>query len=79
MNKLYTAISIACLALATGVQAQGDDDSPRSPTPRLADGTVDLGGNGTWDLPYTTNFAATMEGYEDGVRPPFRPWAKAMW
>ncbi len=53
--------------------------APRTPTPRLADGTVDLGGNGIWDLPYITNMASTLEGFADGVRPPFQAWSKAMW
>lgn len=53
-------------------------DAPRSPTPRMEDGTVDLGGSGVWNLPYITNFAARMEGFDSGVRPPFLPWAKAM-
>ena len=55
------------------------EDAPRSPTPRLADGTVDLGGDGVWNLPYITNFAARMAGYDTGARPPFLPWTKAMW
>jgi len=85
MNKLTAAKSMAATLVLAGVMAgnvgaqPSNDDGPRSPTPRLPDGTVDLGGDGVWSLPYTTNFAATMEGYEDGVRPPFRPWAKAMW
>ncbi len=27
------------------------------PTPRLADGTVDLGGDGIWELPWVTNLS----------------------
>lgn len=67
--------------LSVGIHAQPESESAvsRTPTPRLPDGTVDLGGNGTWNLPYITNFAATMDGFDQGVRPPFQPWARAMW
>jgi hypothetical protein len=82
MKKLLGYIALTGMVLGAGTlaaQPNNKDDGPHSPTPRLADGTVDLGGDGIWSLPYTTNFAATMDGYEDGVRPPFRPWTKAMW
>ena len=50
-------------------------ESP-SPTPRLEDGTVDLGGDGTWSLPWVANFANAR----DNPRPaPWKPWVKAMW
>lgn len=82
MSKTLLAVAISIILQPMALlQAQEniEGDSPSTPTPRFADGTVDLGGNGVWNLPYTTNFAATMEGYDEGVRPPFRPWAKAMW
>ena len=81
MRKLITIFTMAGMLLCTGaVFAQRPaEDSPRTPTPRLADGTVDLGGNGVWNLPYVTNIAARMEGFDEGKRPPFRPWAQAMW
>lgn len=80
-KKLLVIATMAALQSMTVVQAQpgNSEDRPSTLTPRLPDGTVDLGGDGVWNLPYTTNFAATMEGYEDGVRPPFQPWTKAMW
>ncbi|HWK55330.1 MAG TPA: hypothetical protein VNR18_13220 [Hyphomicrobiales bacterium] len=79
---LSLAVALPCLGTAFVLMAQppaDDAEAPHTPTPRLADGTVDLGGDGIWDLPYITNFAATMDGYADGVRPPFQPWTKAMW
>ena len=76
---LAIGVALCCAGFSVAGNAAQQEEAPRTPTPRLADGTVDLGGDGVWDLPYTTNFAATMDGYEDGVRPPFRPWAKAMW
>lgn len=77
---LSLALALPCLgaSLALG-QPAVKEDAPRSPTPRLADGTVDFGGDGTWNLPYITNIAATMDGFEEGKRPPFLPWTKAMW
>lgn len=53
-------------------------DQPRTTTPRLANGTVDLAGNGVWNLPYITNFATRMPGYKEGDQPPMLPWARAM-
>ena len=53
-----------------------NDDGPRSPTPRLADGTVDLSGDGYWDLPWVSNFANARPVPEEA---PWRPWVKAMW
>ncbi|MDT8399537.1 MAG: hypothetical protein RQ899_13070 [Pseudomonadales bacterium] len=82
-HKLLLLVLLLGWQSLVGVQAQprnaNEEDRPSTPTPRLSDGTVDLGGNGYWDLPYTTNFAATLPGYADGERPPFLPWTKAMW
>jgi hypothetical protein len=75
---IVTALAVAVIAANTAVAADAAP-APRTPTPRMANGTVDLGGDGVWNLPYTTNFAATMDGFKEGKRPPFRPWAKAMW
>jgi hypothetical protein len=47
------------------------------PTPRLPDGTVDLGGNGSWSLPYITDFRKQVVGVPS--EPPFLPWTKAMY
>lgn len=83
MKSLLTQCILAGLVFAAGhLMAQpATDDSPRSPTPRLPDGTVDLGGDGVWSLPYITNFAERMvnRDYDAGERPPFLPWARAMW
>lgn len=79
---LPLAVALPCLGAAFVLMAQppaDKEEAPHTATPRLADGTVDLGGDGIWDLPYITNMAATMDGFEDGARPPFQPWAKAMW
>ena len=78
-KKLMAMAIIAGLSSMAMVQAASDVEAPRSPTPRLADGKVDLGGSGIWDLPYIVNIAATMDGFDDGVRPPFLAWTKAMW
>lgn len=83
LNRKHTLLAAAVLAalqLSTGAVAQPPAaDAPRTPTPRLADGTVDLAGHGVWSLPYITNFAARMPGYKEGDTPPFLPWARAMW
>lgn len=53
-----------------------DDDGPRTPTPRLADGTPDLSGDGYWDLPWVSNFANARDVPREA---PWRPWVKSMW
>ena len=81
MQHIWTKkllILAAAVGLAATTQAQ-QEDGPRSPTPRLEDGTVDLGGNGVWNQRWITDFARQMPGYEDGDLPPFLPWTKAMW
>lgn len=78
-SKLTLIVAaMAALHLSTATLA-ADGDAPRTPTPRLPDGTVDLGGNGVWNLPYITNFAERMPGYKEGDTPPFQPWARALW
>jgi len=78
-NLMAVATATALLGISA-VQAQpGEQDQPRTPTPRLPDGTVDLGGNGVWNLPWVTNFAARMPGYKEGDQPPMMDWTRAMW
>jgi hypothetical protein len=75
------AVAVATVVLASGAEAQrgNREEQPRTPAPRLADGTVDLGGDGIWDLPWVTNFANRMPGYKEGDQPPMLPWTQAMW
>ena len=54
---------------------RGGPSEPSPPTPRMEDGTVDLGGDGVWSLPYITNFGARVVGGDDV---PFLPWTEAM-
>jgi hypothetical protein len=56
-------------------QRGGGNAEPAPPTPRLADGTVDLGGDGVWSLPWITNFGRQIVGGDDV---PFLPWTEAM-
>jgi hypothetical protein len=83
MNHKMKLLAVATVAAITaaGAQAQppSDRDRPRTETPRLPDGTVDLGGNGVWDLPYITNMAVRMVGYKEGDQPPMLDWTRAMW
>ena len=80
---MKTAIKLAVLATtlaATHAMAQAPAaDQPRTPTPRLADGTVDLGGDGVWNQRWITDFARQMPGYKDGDLPPMLPWTLAMY
>lgn len=79
-RKLLALAVITVLSGSVGAQPpEGDVEAPRSPTPLLPDGTVDLGGNGVWDLPYIRNFAERMPEYKEGDKPPFLPWTQAMW
>jgi hypothetical protein len=84
VRKVFNKTSIA-LALITGifaftsVQAQPPGQRPRTETPRLADGTVDLSGDGVWNLPWVRDMAENgMADYENVDSVPFRPWSRAM-
>ena len=71
----------ALLLAAVGASAQtgnGHESKPApAPTPRLADGTVDLGGDGIWNQPWITDFGKALVGGAD-AKIPFLPWTKAM-
>jgi hypothetical protein len=79
LKATLLAAAVGMLVSGMALAASEAPPAPRTPTPRLPDGTVDLSGDGVWSLPYITNFAARMEGFDDGARPPFLPWAQAMW
>ncbi len=83
MNLKLTLLSVATLAglqSVTTVQAQppGREDQPRTEAPHLEDGTIDLGGNGVWSLPWVTDFAVRMPNHKEGEFPPMLAWTKAM-
>lgn len=68
--------------IAQSMLPQGDsnrylfESDTRTPTPRLDDGTVDLGGDGAWSLPWVANFANA----QDKPKPlPWKPWVAGMW
>jgi hypothetical protein len=84
MRTCLTA-GFAALLAATAlppVLAQGGAPSgaakQHAPTPRLPDGTVDLGGNGIWRLPWVTDFSKRLVGGAD-AKIPYLPWTKAMY
>ena len=78
---VLAAAVTGALALQSVAQAQpgANEDRASTPTPRMADGTVDLGGDGVWNLPWVTDFAVRMPGYKEGDQPPMLAWTRAMW
>jgi hypothetical protein len=77
----------ALFALLAAVAAFGQTASqlPRpqaGPTPHLADGKPDFGGNGVWNPHYTGNMAETKyhgaPGVDAKVDVPFLPWAQKL-
>jgi hypothetical protein len=80
-NRSVAAIAAAILLPLVALYARGQSgDAPGEeplPTPRLPDGTVDLGGDGIWDLPWITDFGKQVVGENSEV--PFLPWTKAMY
>jgi hypothetical protein len=58
------------------------EQKPQEPTPRLPNGTVDLGGDGMWELPWVTNLSkrvidpVTKQPTPDVI--PYLPWTRAM-
>jgi hypothetical protein len=78
-KTLLAAATLVALQSLTAAQAQPPAaDAPRTEAPRLADGTIDFGGDGVWNLPYITDFSVCMPGYKEGDQPPMLPWTKAM-
>jgi len=80
-NTTILAYAIALTTLASSGSAFGQRPAnaakpPPAPTPRLADGTVDLGGDGIWDQPWITDFGKQLVGDQ---QIPFLPWTKAMY
>lgn len=76
---LAVTLQAAMLALpnAAAQPASSSEPEPSPPTPRLPDGTVDLGGDGIWSLPWITDFGRQLVGEDAEV--PFLPWTKAMY
>ena len=81
MNRILTTATIVVLfsfakITATAQQSTGAaKEAP--PTPRLADGTVNLGGDGVWRLPWIRYFSKHIVGGQD-AEVPFLGWTKAM-
>ena len=78
-SVITTAGALVLLAVshASAVAQEAADTSHKStPTPRFPDGTVDLGGDGVWDLPWTRDFEELI--VEEGGTAPMLPWTKAM-
>src|SRR5690606_33673026 len=79
-SALAFALPLFALA-ASPAAAQTVSDAeivkPAPATPRLPDGTVDLGGDGIWSLPWITDFGKQLVGEPSQV--PFLPWTKAMY
>jgi hypothetical protein len=70
------AAQVLLVATAAAQSGREPADTPR-PTPRLPDGTVDLSGDGIWNLPWITDFGKQLVG--DNAAVPFLPWTKAMY
>ena len=68
------AATLVVVPAAAQSGAEPAEEAP--PTPRLPDGTVDLGGDGIWDLRWITDFARQLVGRETL---PYLPWTEAMY
>jgi hypothetical protein len=81
---LAVVVSLATLPAAAQSRAETNkgradhETQAAAPTPRLADGKVDLGGDGIWDQPWITDFGKQLVGGPD-AKIPFLPWTKAMY
>ena len=81
MNTAATALAVAMLLCSTQAGAQpaaraAHAHETPAPTPRLADGKVDLGGHGIWNQPWITDFGKQVVGPDTKI--PFLPWTQAM-
>src|SRR5690606_14917358 len=80
LNTMKKSALVLALVWAGSVVAQPPgNNAPRTPTPRLPDGTVDLSGDDVWNLSWITDVARQMPNYKDGDLPPMLPWTRAMW
>ena len=71
---------VAGHAAAPAAAAPTAAAKPSKPTPRLPDGTVDLGGHGSWSLGWITNYERHLLDTPVGIENvPFLPWSKAMY
>jgi hypothetical protein len=75
-GAVVLAAELALLAGNPAAAQSGAEPVEARPTPRLPNGTVDLGGDGIWDLPWITDFGKQLVGDEEV---PFLPWTKAMY
>ena len=78
---ITTAGALVLLAVshASAVAQEAADRSHKSPpTPRFPDGTVDLGGNGVWNLPWVQDFSKVIVGGDENTDAPLLPWSSAM-
>ena len=80
-SVIATAGALVLLAVshASAVAQEAADDAHKSPpTPRFSDGTVDLSGNGVWDLPWIRDFSNVIVGGDEDTDAPLLPWTRAM-
>ena len=81
-SVIATAGTLVLLAVshASAVAQETADGAHESspPTLRFSDGTVDLSGNGVWDLPWIQDFSNVIVGGDEDTDAPLLPWTKAM-
>ncbi len=81
-SVIATAGTMVLLAVshASAVAQETADGAQKSspPTPRFSDGTVDLSGNGVWDLPWIRDFSNVIVGGDEDTDAPMLPWTQAM-
>jgi hypothetical protein len=82
-TRAAVRLVLAASAVLVGAEYAGAQVAARpagraahAPTPRLADGTVDLGGHGIWSQPWITDFGKQLVGLKEI---PFLPWTRAMY
>jgi hypothetical protein len=73
---LVTALLLAAFGASAQRAADKESHDAPAPTPRFADGTVDLGGDGIWEQSWITDFGKQLVGAKEI---PFLPWTKAMY
>lgn len=79
-GRLILAAALVGAFMSIAITGSRDSDTFRYPkyifTPRLSDGTIDLGQDGYWDVPWVSDFGAKLQ---HGERVPFLPWTRAMY
>ena len=79
VNTTAGALVLLAVSHAPAFAQEDADGAQKSPPPpRFSNGTVDLGGDGVWNLPWIQDFSDMIVGGDEDTDAPLLPWTRAM-